>query len=171
MRTRPRHLLIVLPLLASATACTSGRSDSSFARYLEAQSRPMDPSIRVQFGHGKLPADFPPGLPLPPKATLLGWTRSTSNTALAWEAIYTAPGDAGTMAATLEDALPGRGWQVRDRSDVHGFQALNLAGVDANAGRTAEISVGPTSGGVQVVEDATEALPIGGAGTPQPARR
>jgi hypothetical protein len=146
-------------LLALLAACAARGNDGAFARYLEAQARPLDPSVHVEFGRASLPSDFPPGLPVPPKATLLGWTRTTSRTALAWEAIYTASGDTGTMAATLEDALSGRAWQVRDRADVHGFQSLDLAGSGANEGRTAEISVGPAGGGVQIVEDVTAALP------------
>ena len=157
---------MLLPLLASLAGCRGGSSDAAFARYLEAEARPSDPSIHVQYGHAKLPADFPAGLPAPANAKLLGWTRSTSSTALAWEVIYNAPGDTGTVAATLEAALPGHGWQVRDRADVHGFQSLDLSGTDANDGRSAQISVGVASGGVQVVEDADEALPAPGAGTP-----
>lgn len=166
MSVWPVRLILLAPLLPLLVACGGAHGDAAFARYLQAEARPNDPSIAVQFGHGKLPTDFPPGLPVPAKATLLGWTRSTSATALAWEAIYTASGDTGTVAATLEDALTGHGWQVRDRADVHGFQSLALSGTDANAGRNAQISVGPTDGGVQVVEDASEALPANGTATP-----
>ena len=147
--------LLLAPLLLAA--CNGNgqraRDDAAFARYLEADARPSDPTAQVTFGRGALPSDFPGGLPLPARATLLGWTRTASATALSWEAVYSAPGDAGSVGGAIEDALAAGGWQVHDRASSHGFNALDIVGVGQNDGSSGVISVGPAPGGVQVIEE------------------
>jgi hypothetical protein len=146
--------LLLLPVLASCrNGGQSSHDDAAFARYLEAVTRPIDPSARVDFGRGALPADFPGGLPLLKQAALLGWTRTSSRTSLSWQAVYTAAGDAGSVSGAIEDALATGGWQVHDRASSHGFNALDIVGVGNNDGRTGVISVGPSGAGVQVVEE------------------
>lgn len=141
----------------AANAGGSSGADAAFARYLEADARPSDPSIHEEFGRGPLPADFPAGLPVPSNATLLGWARTTSSSARSWQAIYTVAADPNQVAGELQDRLARGGWQVQDRASLHGFQSLDIAGTGSNANRTGVISVGPASGGgTQVIEETGE---------------
>jgi hypothetical protein len=138
------------------TGC--GGDNAAFSRYLQADARPADPSARVQFGRGKLPGDFPTGLPVPAHATLLGWERTTSDSGTSWEAVYEAPGDTSQTASASLAALKANGWQVTDTNNRNGFQSLNVTGNGANAGRTAVVAIGPatTGGRVQVLIEVAE---------------
>jgi hypothetical protein len=146
-------MLFLLPLCLALAGC--GGSDSAFARFLQADARPSDPSARVQFGRGKLPGDFPGGLPMLPHAAVLGWQRTTADTSLSWELVYEAPGDTSTATSTIRDGLRAAGWQITDTNSQNGFQQLNVSGSGANAGDTGVIDIGPavTNGRVDVVEE------------------
>ena len=162
-RARCRKLVCVALVGVITLACLacarSGTDDRAFARFLEADARPADPSSRVVFGRGRLPADFPPGLPAPPHATLLGWSRTTSDTARAWQAAYEAPGEVELTVAALTARLSAGAWISGDRDAQRGYQSLNLDGVGKNVGRTAVIAVGlaPRAGRVQVIIEIGEA--------------
>jgi hypothetical protein len=146
------------------SACRSGVSNADVGRYMQADARPSDPSTRVQFGRGRLPGDFPTGLPVADHATLLGWIRTTSDTAYSWEAVYEAPGDPSSVADALTDGLKRGGWQVNDRADRNGFIALNFIGSGKDEGRTGVVDVGPavTRGRVQVIVEVGEDRTPGG---------
>src|SRR5258708_22190795 len=91
------------------TACSSTNDSATLGRYLEADARPSDPSIRTQYGRAKLPSDFPTGLPVPKGSEMLGWVRTTSDTAYSWQVIYEVAGDAGSIASGLTEDLPHNG--------------------------------------------------------------
>ena len=145
--------LVWLIALACLACARSGADDRAFARFLEADARPADPSSRVVFGRGQLPVDFPPDLPLPPHATRLGWSRTTSDTAQTWQVVCEAPGAVETAVAALTAGLKPGAWTVGARDAQRGYQSLNLNGVGRNTGRTAVIAVGPAprAGRVQVI--------------------
>jgi hypothetical protein len=156
-RTGRRPAVAFVSLLAVLTvlgvACSGSSADAAFGHYLQADSRPNDPSSRVEFGRGSLPKDIPSGLPVPKGASLLGWARTTTDSSYSWDAAYEAPGDTSRVAASMADGLAKGGWQVQDRAERNGFIALNFAGQGKNDGRTGVLSVGPAvrSGRVQVI--------------------
>jgi len=149
-------LLWLAGALTLLAACSAG--DATFARYLEADARPSDPTIRVQFGRGRLPSDFPAGLPVPDHATVLGWQRTTSDMARSWQVVYEAPGDLDRLVSALLERLSKGSWQVTDRATRGGYQSLNIAGDGSNSKRTGVIAAGPaTRGGrVQIIEEIGE---------------